>query len=124
MVEADGLLEVGRLEPLQVVARLRADRLLGPLRRERGAARELLERELAANPEVVVAGEADRRVPPRQLDAGVGLGAVADEVAEAPQLLGVRRRDRLEHRLERVAVAVDVGDDRDLHVYSLSGGAD
>ena len=56
----------------------------------------------------MVAGEADGRVAVRQLDAGVVLGAVADEIAEAPQLLRVRVLDRVEHGLERVAVAVDV----------------
>ena len=68
-----------------------ADRALGPPRGERGAARELLERERSADAEVVVAGEADRRVPPGQLDARVRLGAVADEIAQAPHLLARRR---------------------------------
>ena len=40
--------------------------------------------------EVVVAGQADRAVGLGQRDAGVGLRAVADEVAEAPQLLDLR----------------------------------
>ena len=62
------------------------DHLLGPLRGDARAAREILERQLAGHREVVVAREADRRVLARQLDAGVGLGAVADEVAEAPEL--------------------------------------
>ena len=65
---------------------------------------------------VVVAGQADRRVAARQLDAGVGLGAVADEIAEAPHLLGAGELGVGEHRLEGVPVAVDVGEDRDLHL--------
>ena len=48
-------------------------------------------------------------------DAGVGLGAVADEVAEAPDLLRPRGLGSGDHRLEGVAVAVDVGTDGDLH---------
>ena len=97
------------------------DRLLGPLGRQRGAAGELLERQRAAHAEVVVAGQADRGVPAGQLDAGVGLGAVADEVAEAPHLLALGRLDRVEHGLEGVPVAVDVGDDRDSHLARLEG---
>ena len=65
--------------------------------------------------QVVVAGQADRAVVAASSHAGVGLGAVADEVAEAPQLVGVGGLDVGEHRLEGVAVAVDVGDDRDVH---------
>ena len=82
---------------------------------ERGAAREVLEREHVDDREVVVAGEADRAVRAGQRDAGVRLGAVADEVAEAPQLVravGLRCRD---HGLEGLPVAVDVGRDRDAH---------
>ena len=74
-----------------------------------------MERERAGDGEVVVAGQANRGVPPGELAAGIGLGSVADEVAEAPDLLRIRSGDVGEHRLESVAVAVDVGDDRDLH---------
>ena len=64
----------------------------------------------------MVAGEANRGVAARQLDAGVGFGAVADEVAEAPHLVGAGALGVGEHRLEGVPVAVDVGEDRDLHL--------
>ena len=63
----------------------------------------------------MVAGEAHGGVLLRELDARVGLGAVADEVAEAPQLRRVARGDGVERRLEGVPVGVYVGDDRDLH---------
>ena len=69
----------------------------------------------------MVAGEADGRVPARQLDAGVRVGAVADEVAEAPHLLAVGCLDRVEDGLERLPVAVDVGDDRDSHALQSRG---
>ena len=46
-----------------------------------------------------------------QLRAGVGLGAVADDVAEAPDLLDVGRVDRPEDRLEGGLVGVDVAED-------------
>ncbi len=50
-----------------------------------------------------------------QGDARVGLRAVADEVAEAPELLDLRLFRGADDRLERMAVAVDVGGDRDPH---------
>ena len=65
--------------------------------------------------EVVVAGEAHRDMLAREFDAGVRLGAVADEVAQAPQLGCLAVGDGLERGLEGVPVGVDVGDDGDLH---------
>ena len=53
-----------------------------------------------------------------ELAAVVGVGAVADHVAQAPDLDRRAGGDVLEHRLEGVPVAVDVGDDRDLHLSS------
>ena len=91
------------------------DHLLGPLRREAGPAGELIERYLADDGQVVVTGEAYRGVLAGELHADVGVGSVADEVAQAPQLGRVAGGDRIEHRLEGLAVAVDIGDDRDLH---------
>ena len=66
------------------------DRLLRPLGGERRAAREVLERQDVDDGEVVVAGQAHRAVRLGQRDAGVRVGAVADEVAQAPQLLRAR----------------------------------
>ena len=76
------------------------DHLARPLGREHRAARELIERDLAGDGEVVVARQADGGVLAGELDAGVRVGAVADEVAEAPQLgrLGRRRRPRASPR--------------------------
>ena len=85
-----------------------------------GAAREVVERDLAGDREVVVAGEAQVGVLAREVDARVGVGAVADEVAEAPDLLDRVVGDVAEHRLERLAIAVDVRDDCDLHVRRLT----
>ena len=122
VVEADAGLLAGRRQRAQELEVRRADRLLRPARGERRARRELVEADLAGDAEVVVAGQADRRVPARQLDAGVRLGAVADEVAEAPHLVGARGFGVGEHRLEGVAVAVDVGEDRDLHLVQFDRG--
>ena len=119
VVEADRVLLAGRLQRGEELHVRVADRLARPARRDRGAGRELLEADRAGHAHVVVAGEADRRVAARQLDAGVGLGAVADEVAEAPHLVGAGGLGVGEHRLEGVAVAVDVGEDRDLHLVQF-----
>ena len=63
---------------------------------------------------------------PDQLRALIGLGAVADDVAEAPDLLeGVLAIvDRLEDRLEGGKVRVDVADHRGAHgsAAGLAGG--
>ena len=58
-------------------------------------------------------------LPTRQTDAalahqrraGVGLGAVADHVAEAPDLLDAGLVDRREDGLEGLPVGVDVAED-------------
>jgi hypothetical protein len=50
-----------------------------------------------------------------EASALVGLGPVADDIAEAPAALDARLVDRGEHRLEGRQVAVDVGEDGDSH---------
>ena len=50
-----------------------------------------------------------------QVDAVVRIGAVADDVAQAPDLARGRAVDVLEDGLEGVAIRVDVGEDGDLH---------
>ena len=60
----------------------------------------------------MVAGQADRRRRSRARSTQAsGLGAVADKVAQAPHLLAFGGLDRLQHGLEGLAVAVDIGDD-------------
>src|SRR6185503_3629017 len=83
--------------------------------RERGAAGELLQREHVDDGQVVVACHADGAVAAGELDGGVGFPAVADEVAEAPELLGALALGGVDHGLERVAVPVYVSCDGDLH---------
>ena len=92
VVEADAAASSPRAAAPQVVEVVRRDDLPRPAGGERRAARELLERQLAGHREVVVAGEADAQCSRGQRDAGVGVGAVADEVAEAPDLVGAARR--------------------------------
>ena len=67
--------------------------------------------ELAEHREVVVADQADVAALADQVGAGVGLGAVADDVAEAPDLLDAGLVDRREDGLEGGQVGVDVADD-------------
>src|SRR5450755_5037777 len=54
-------------------------------------------------------------MPASQLHARIGLGPVAYEVTQAPQLLAVGRLDLVEHGLEGVPVAVYVRYDSDPH---------
>ncbi len=115
VVEAHRSLLCLRLERGEEGEVLRRDHLLRPLRGQARAQGELVQRDLAGDREVVISGQAHGGVLAGELHAGVGLGSVADEVAEAPQLGGVAGRDRFERRLEGVSVGVDVGDDRDLH---------
>ncbi len=116
VIQADRVLLAGRLQRGEELHVRVAERLLRPACRDRGAGRELLEADRAGHAHVVVAGQADRRMAARHLDAGVGLGAVADEVAETPHLVGADELGVGEHRLEGVPVAVDVGEDCDLHL--------
>ncbi len=73
---------------------------------------ELVEAERADDDEVVVAGEADGRALAHELAALVRPRAVADHVAEAPDLVHARR---IEHGFERMVVPVDVRENRDAH---------
>ena len=61
--------------------------------------------------EVVVSDQAELASLRDQRGALVGLGAVADDVAEAPDVLDLGIGDVVEHRLERRQVGVDVGED-------------
>ena len=107
----------------------------GPLalRRERGEELELVRREHGARPasgdarvggelvdvehagddEIVVAAQADRGALAHERQALARLGAVAHDVAQAPQLVDSASPGVLEHGLQRRQVAVDVRYDRD-----------
>ena len=68
-----------------------------------------------------------RQTAQRSRDQGgalVRLGAVADHVAEAPDLVDAGRLDRGEDRLERGQVRVDVADHRQAHGSPGDGPAD
>ena len=67
----------------------------------------------------MIPAEAGRCTRADELAALVGPRPVADDVAEAPELVDRVGVDRREHALERVEIRVDVGDDGDAHGYSL-----
>ena len=85
--------------------------LAGPLDRHLRGLREGRDVERAEHRQVVVADQADLAALADQRRAGVGIGAVADQVAEAPDLLDAGRLDRREDGLEGGQVGVDVADD-------------
>ena len=71
----------------------------------------------------MVSDQADIAGLPNRLGATVGLGAVADDVAQAPDLVRGGALDLLEDGLEGGQVRVDVADDGYVHVDPLGRGA-
>jgi hypothetical protein len=115
VVEGDAMGRARGLEPVEELLRLGREHLPRPPRRDRRLAAELLEVDRPAHGEVVVAGETDIRPLRDRRAALVRPRPVADEVAEAPELVRRLRVDRREDLLQRVQVRVDVGDDCDAH---------
>jgi hypothetical protein len=94
-------------------ARGLVERGLRPARGGRGVRIELGDRDLV-RPErdaVVVADEREVGASGDERRRLVGVGPVADRVAEAPELVDVLVVDRRQNGGERRAVRVDVGDD-------------
>jgi len=115
VVESDSVRLPLRLEPVEERLRLGLQHAARPASGDRRLAAELGEVDRAAHGEVVVAGEADIGPLGDRGAALVRVRPVADEVAEAPELVRGVRVDRCENRLQRVQVRVDVGDDRGAH---------
>src|SRR5581483_8382049 len=92
-----------------------------PVRGGRRVTRELLDVERAENGEIVIAAERDVDPLAYQVAALIRLRSIADDVAEAPHLVGRGTLDVGEHRLECVKIAVDVRDDRDPQGRHASG---
>ncbi len=111
MVERGSVPGIARREPGEEVE----VRLLGVLRRplDRRGRRPGEGRcvELAEHRKVVVPDQADLTPLARQLDAEVGIGAVSDDVAEAPSLLDAGLVAVAENRLESGQIGVDVAED-------------
>lgn len=110
MEEAHALARTGRLEASQELDRAGAGVLLGPFDGDRRGLREGGDVETAEHRQVVVAGQADVATFANQLGAGVWLGPISDQVAEAPDLLDTDLVDRREDALESGLVGVDVAD--------------
>ena len=111
VVEAHAGLLSERREWPQVLARVFVDHLDRPARGGTCAHREVPDVDVAANDQVVVARQAPLHDLPYERGAGIRVGAVSDDVAQAPNLVGVVPAHVGEHRLERGEIAVDVGDD-------------
>ena len=107
VIQADVELLRGWPQRRQILEVLGFDDVSRPARRMTRGGREIVERQLSGDRQIVVAGEADGRVPAREGDAGVRVAAVANEVAEAPDRVGLTLGDLAEDRFERVPVAVD-----------------
>ena len=76
------------------------------------------ERELASDPAVVVAGKRELTAIANEVDhLGGRCRDKPHDVAQAPDLFGGRPIDRGEYVVQRVEVAVDVGDHSDAHQW-------
>ena len=85
-----------------------------------GIGGELRDVEHAGDDEVVVAAQADGGALAHERQALARLAAVADDVAEAPELVDALLAGVLEHGLERRQVAVDVRYDCDAQEWSAT----
>jgi hypothetical protein len=91
-------------------ARLLVDLVTGPERRRRGVGGEVVDAELVDHHQVVIADQAEVTRLSSQRHALIRLAAVADEVAEIPDLVDSGHADVVEHGLERGQVGVNVAD--------------
>lgn len=99
---------------------LGAEDALGPARRDCGVTAEIGDVEPAGDGEIVVPAETQCGPLAHEGTALVRMGAVADDVSEAPHLVRAFTQDVGEHGLEGVQVPVDVGDDGGAHDQTLS----
>jgi hypothetical protein len=113
VVERDRAAQVLGRERIQELARLVADAAAGPGGRDRGVVGEDRDVQSAEHDEVVVADQADVAAVAGQRHALVGVGAVADEIAEAPDRVHSHPVDVGDHGLERGQVRVRVRDEGD-----------
>ena len=96
-------------------------RLLGPLGGAAGYRVEIFEREQPATRTIVVAANEYRTKAANPLDDFIGIGRVADRVAEVPD--SVMRRCGGEDCFQRVKVRMNVGQDESAHENSQAGTA-
>ena len=115
--------EVGRGEVGEEGQVLLGGVLGRPFDRRRSRRREGRGVELAEHCEIVVPDQTDLTPVPREIDAEIGIGAVADHVAEAPALVDSDVVAVAEDRLEGRQVGVDVAEDGYLHQDARSSAA-
>ena len=121
VIQADGLVHPGRLEGAQEFERPRADRLLGPPgsqapprgRTRRGRARRMTPRSWLPARHTAAWSRASSTQA-----SGSAPYPTRSRGTTAP---GSRRRRSPRAPPRGLEIAVDVGDDRDLHLYSLAG---
>jgi arginyl-tRNA synthetase len=113
--EGDFLAFARRLQLAQHLQRSLGDVLTGPGDRSCGGLGERSDIQGTEHREVMVADQAERAALPHQIGALVGLGTVAEHVAQAPDLLDAGIVDRIEGGLERWQICVDVADDGGAH---------
>jgi arginyl-tRNA synthetase len=121
--EADPVLGCGRLQRRQKFEGLLADLLAGPGDRRGSRLGEGRDVERAQQREVVIADQAGVAAFAGEHGAGVGVGAVADQVAQAPNLVDLGIVDRREDGLEGLPVGVDVAEDGYAQAGSVPGFA-
>ena len=115
VVQRDAVALVVRLELVEECARVVGEDVARPACGDGGVTAELVEVDRPAHGEVMVPAETDLCTRLDDLAAFVRPRAVADDVAEAPDLVRRAGVDRREDRLERGEIRVHVGDDRDQH---------
>jgi hypothetical protein len=115
VVERDLTTLVGRVQPPQEIDRGRLGDVAGPADRRRGRRREGRDVEIAEHRQIVVPDQAQRAAFLHDRCALVGVGPVADDVAEAPELVDAGALHVGENRLEGGQVGVDVADDGEAH---------
>jgi hypothetical protein len=114
MGKGDRPVRVTRFQHSELGDKAPGEVFTGPGERGMGVSGETVERNGSCDREVVVAGKAAFGSRHTRSDAEIGIGAVADEIAEAPDPIDTRASDPPEHSFEGVTVAVDITDHRDL----------
>jgi hypothetical protein len=110
-------------EGAEVSQRLVGDHLARPTHGRAGVGGEHVERDRAGHHQVVIARQRQVGTRADEIGALIGLGAIADQIAEAPQLVDSLGVDGREHRLEGSQIRVHVRDDCDSHRQNAIGRA-
>jgi Zn-dependent protease with chaperone function len=115
VVEGDLALVGLRLESIEEAVRIVLEHVRRPARDRCGVHGEIVQVQPTEDAEIVISYQADVGALGDERAALVRLRAVPDEVAEAPDRIGLVRRDRLEHSFQRMQIPMNVGEDGDAH---------